>query len=147
MSNLKTLGFNGSQATSLLTSLSSSSSSNNAENKLINWGDSFDVRDENVVWWNNIEKDKRYKHFSPSLRELFRPTYPGSLHSIRRNIHHVLYVVDFSSTDQVKYMDHIFKLIQREVPFRFGLIPAYCSNDTADKGEIKSNAEKMMVYK
>jgi hypothetical protein len=53
---------------------------------------------------------------------------------VRRNLHHVLYVVDVSSTDQVKYVDHIFNLIQREVPFRFGLIPAYCSNDKTDQG-------------
>ena len=34
------------------------------------WGEAFDIRDEKVVWWNDLEKDKRYKNLPKSISEV-----------------------------------------------------------------------------
>jgi UDP-glucose:glycoprotein glucosyltransferase len=36
-------------------------------------GSLFDMRDDSVVWWNNIEKDRRYKNWPISMREVCLP--------------------------------------------------------------------------
>lgn len=33
-------------------------------------GPFFDMRGDTVLWWNNLEKDKRYVHWSSSLKEV-----------------------------------------------------------------------------
>jgi UDP-glucose:glycoprotein glucosyltransferase len=83
-------------------------------------GTLFDMRDPLVFWWNNLEKDRRYKGWPESLRELMRPVYPGQLHSIRKNVFSVIFLLDLTNTKHFQYLDSIFLFIERNVPLRFG---------------------------
>lgn len=64
----------------------------------------IDIRDTAVVWINDIEHDQQYRRWSDSLMELLRPTFPGMLRSVRRNLYHLVskcfylnfYVFDFN---------------------------------------------------
>lgn len=46
----------------------------------------MDVRDSAINWINDIENDSKYKRWSSSLMELLRPTFPGMLRHVRRNL-------------------------------------------------------------
>jgi Thioredoxin-like domain len=50
----------------------------------------LDIRDSAVQWVNDIENDKQYKRWSSSLMELLRPTFPGMLRSVRKNIYNLV---------------------------------------------------------
>lgn len=50
----------------------------------------MDIRDSAIIWVNDIENDSRYKRWSPSLTELLRPTFPGMLRNIRRNLYNLV---------------------------------------------------------
>jgi UDP-glucose:glycoprotein glucosyltransferase len=52
----------------------------------------IDIRDSAVMWVNDIENDKQYRRWSDSLLELLRPTFPGMLRSVRRNLYNLVSV-------------------------------------------------------
>jgi UDP-glucose:glycoprotein glucosyltransferase len=57
----------------------------------------LDIRDSAVLWANDIETDKQYRRWSESLMELLRPTFPGMLRSVRKNIYNLVSSADFST--------------------------------------------------
>lgn len=50
----------------------------------------MDIRDSAIIWVNDIEQDSAYSRWSPSLTELLRPTFPGMLRNIRRNLYNLV---------------------------------------------------------
>lgn len=50
----------------------------------------IDIRDSAVQWINDIENDSKYKRWSPTLMDLLKPTFPGMLRSIRRNLYNLV---------------------------------------------------------
>uniref|UniRef100_A0A1X7THM3 UGGT thioredoxin-like domain-containing protein n=1 Tax=Amphimedon queenslandica TaxID=400682 RepID=A0A1X7THM3_AMPQE len=44
-----------------------------------------DMRNESVLFINNIEEDKRYSRWPSSVTEFLRPAFPGTLRQIRKN--------------------------------------------------------------
>lgn len=53
----------------------------------------IDIRDSAIKWVNDIENDKQYKRWSTSLLELLRPTFPGLLRSIKRNLYNLVSLI------------------------------------------------------
>lgn len=41
-------------------------------------------------WVNNLEVDSRYNSWPSSLQELLRPTFPGVIRQIRKNLHNMV---------------------------------------------------------
>jgi UDP-glucose:glycoprotein glucosyltransferase len=59
-----------------------------------------------------------------------RPLYPGQLHQVRKNIHHVVFALDFSKKeDLTRLLEEIVMLIKRQVPIRFGIVGIAPEND------------------
>ena len=50
----------------------------------------MDIRDSAINWINDIEQDSAYARWSSSLTELLRPTFPGMLRNIRRNLYNLV---------------------------------------------------------
>ena len=50
----------------------------------------LDIRDTAVIWVNDIEIDKQYRRWSSSLLDLLRPTFPGMLRSVRKNLYNLV---------------------------------------------------------
>lgn len=50
----------------------------------------IDIRDSAIHWLNDIETDLKYKRWSSSLIELLRPTFPGMLRNIRKNLYNLV---------------------------------------------------------
>lgn len=96
------------------------------------WGEAFDIRDEKVVWWNDLEKDKRYKNLPKSISEILRPAYPGQLRYLRKNMFNVLFAIDMTNLNQLSVLTDSLGFIERDIPLRFGVIPVVDdSNDSA----------------
>lgn len=50
----------------------------------------MDIRDSGILWANDLENDIQYKKWSNNYMELLRPTYPGVLRNIRRNLYNLV---------------------------------------------------------
>ncbi|XP_063547254.1 UDP-glucose:glycoprotein glucosyltransferase [Cydia strobilella] len=84
----------------------------------------LDIRDTAVTWLNDLESDERYRRWPSSYMELLRPTYPGMLRNLRRNIYNYVIVVDptsLSSTPPLKLGE---TLLKHATPVRVGLVLA-----------------------
>lgn len=46
----------------------------------------IDIRDSAINWLNDIENDAKYSRWSGSLMDLLRPTFPGMMRQVRRNL-------------------------------------------------------------
>ncbi|GIX97388.1 UDP-glucose:glycoprotein glucosyltransferase 1 [Caerostris darwini] len=81
-----------------------------------------DIRDSSIQYINDIETDRPYRSWPSSVQDLLRPTYPGMLRSIRKNIYHLVIAADPSKGDA----RDIFKLAEsfyvHKAPVRIGLL-------------------------
>ena len=50
--------------------------------------------DEHILWANNIEADRMYWNWQRPLMAMLRPTYPGQLHQIQRNLQNLVAIID-----------------------------------------------------
>ncbi|XP_072350240.1 UDP-glucose:glycoprotein glucosyltransferase 2-like isoform X2 [Scyliorhinus torazame] len=46
----------------------------------------LDIRHSAIIWMNDLERDQKYRSWPSSYQELLRPTFPGVIRQIRRNI-------------------------------------------------------------
>ncbi|BGP32069.1 killer toxin resistant protein [Rhodotorula toruloides] len=77
-----------------------------------------------ILWWNDLEKDRRYKSWSKSVRELLRPVYPGSMNLVARNLNNVVFVLDLTQPEAISLVvEHIKQFVGRGIPVRFGVVP------------------------
>ncbi|KNC97316.1 uncharacterized protein SPPG_07245 [Spizellomyces punctatus DAOM BR117] len=118
VASLTALNLTSDQAVDLLTTPISEKSGSDLE-----WGETFDVRSDLVVWWNNLEKDSRYKYWPASVMEVVRPSYPGQLKYLRKNLMSTVLNLDLANPSHLQIMTQVFAFIEREVPLRFGILP------------------------
>lgn len=57
----------------------------------------IDIRDSSINWLNDIEQDSKFRYWSSSLMDLLRPTFPGMLRQIRKNLYNLVSDNDFVS--------------------------------------------------
>lgn len=50
----------------------------------------IDIRDSAIIWLNDIENDREYSRWSSSLMELLKPTFPGMIRHVRRNLYNLV---------------------------------------------------------
>ncbi|KAJ3344081.1 hypothetical protein HDU93_003244 [Gonapodya sp. JEL0774] len=107
------------------------------------WGDSFDTRADSLpLWWNDLEKDRRYAQWPKHIRELKRFSFPGQLRYIRKNVFSCIMVLDMTQGFSLDAMDQVFNFIRGEVPIRFGFVPAV---DVDLKGEASDMAKMIKL--
>ncbi|KAI0090064.1 glycosyltransferase family 24 protein [Irpex rosettiformis] len=77
-----------------------------------------------IVWWNDIETDKRYERWNPALKMLLAPMYPGQFPNVKLNLFNVVLAIDLSQMSSVNFIaGAVNMIIQRGFPFRFGVVP------------------------
>ncbi|BGP24642.1 killer toxin resistant protein [Rhodotorula toruloides] len=77
-----------------------------------------------ILWWNDLEKDRRYKSWSKSVRELLRPVYPGSMNTVARNLNNIVFVLDLTQPEALSLVvGQIRQFVGRGIPVRFGIVP------------------------
>ncbi|KAJ2984948.1 hypothetical protein NUW58_g5796 [Xylaria curta] len=105
-------------------------------------GPRFDWRDKLedgrvIIWLNNIEKDKRYASFSPSLSMLMQMSYMGQIPQVRRDIFNLVVPVDFDNADDINLVvERLQGLVKRALPLRFGLVPLTPTKKSEERAKI-----------
>ncbi|XP_068628440.1 UDP-glucose:glycoprotein glucosyltransferase [Battus philenor] len=84
----------------------------------------LDIRDTSITWLNDLETDDRYRRWPSSYMELLRPTYPGMLRNLKRNIYNYVIVIDPTSTASGSPLKLGETLLKHATPVRVGLVLA-----------------------
>ncbi|KAM3966578.1 UDP-glucose-glycoprotein glucosyltransferase [Aphomia sociella] len=84
----------------------------------------LDIRDTAITWLNDLETDERYRRWPSSYMELLRPTYPGMLRNLRRNIYNYVIIVDPTSMASGPPLKLGETLLRHATPVRVGLVLA-----------------------
>ncbi|KXS19757.1 glycosyltransferase family 24 protein [Gonapodya prolifera JEL478] len=109
----------------------------------IPWGDSFDTRPKTVaIWWNDLERDRRYMAWPKGINELRRFSFPGQLKYVRKNLFSCVMMLDVSKRTSLDLVEQVFNFVRGEVPIRFGLVPAV----DADLSGEASDMAKMIKF-
>jgi UDP-glucose:glycoprotein glucosyltransferase len=87
------------------------------------WEDCFDVRNEHVIWLNDIEKNDRYSKFPTKIAEAVGYLRPNSFLYLKKNVFHVVLFVDFTNKDVVNELIRMIKVSKQDVPITFGFVP------------------------
>ncbi|RUS34131.1 hypothetical protein BC938DRAFT_482327 [Jimgerdemannia flammicorona] len=110
----------------------------------------FDVRDTSpdgtvVLWWNDLEKDKRYARWPRNLFELLRPSYPGQMRQLGLNLYNVLFVRDMSHPAVINNLvEDVQAFVKNGYPIRFGLVPLV--DDKDDNADATIMAKLIHYY-
>ncbi|XP_062950873.1 UDP-glucose:glycoprotein glucosyltransferase 1 isoform X2 [Cynocephalus volans] len=89
-----------------------------------------DIRSPAVSWVNNLEVDSRYNSWPSSLQELLRPTFPGVIRQIRKNLHNMLFIVDPAHETTAELINTAEMFLSNHIPLRIGFI--FVVNDSED---------------
>ncbi|XP_066600905.1 UDP-glucose:glycoprotein glucosyltransferase 1-like [Prorops nasuta] len=82
----------------------------------------MDIRDSAIIWINDIENDSRYSRWPPSLTELLRPTFPGMLRNIRRNLYNLVLIIDPLKEESIPLINLAISLYAYNAPLRIGFV-------------------------
>ncbi|GAA5851766.1 hypothetical protein JCM9279_004400 [Rhodotorula babjevae] len=92
-------------------------------------GELYDATDRDegsqvILWWNDLEKDRRYQSWPTSVRDLLRPSYPGSMSQVAKNLNNVVFVLDLSQPVSLALItENVKQFVSRGIPIRFGVVP------------------------
>ncbi|OBZ72146.1 UDP-glucose:glycoprotein glucosyltransferase, partial [Grifola frondosa] len=151
---LTSLGLSPGQAMELLThpAISSTQSESGVLDGRFDASDRPEEGDV-IVWLNDFEKDERscdsfctnldllasYARWGGSIKLLLRPLYPGQFPSIKLNLFNVILAVDLSQSSSLNFIAvTVSNLIERNFPFRWGVVPLV----ETDEGAILINGCK-----
>ncbi|KAJ3728096.1 hypothetical protein DFJ43DRAFT_1085879 [Lentinula guzmanii] len=85
-----------------------------------------------IIWWNDLEKDRRYNQWGASITGLLRPLFPGQFHMIKLNLFNVVLALDLSRPANLVFVaGTMHGIIERGFPFRFGVVPIVETEDGA----------------
>lgn len=96
-----------------------------------------DIRDSAIVWINDIETDSKYRTWPSTVYDLLRPSFPGMLRSIRKNIFNLVIVIDPITPEGREITKLVESFVAHSAPLRVGIV-----FDTR-----KSNTETETVYR
>ncbi|XP_010185498.1 PREDICTED: UDP-glucose:glycoprotein glucosyltransferase 2-like, partial [Mesitornis unicolor] len=78
----------------------------------------LDVRHSSIIWINNIEQDHSYSTWPASYQELLKPTFPGVIQQIRRNLYNLVLFVDPVEEDTGDYLKLAELFYHHNLPLR-----------------------------
>lgn len=81
-----------------------------------------DIRDSAIQWVNDLENDAIYKRWPSSVDDLLRPTFPGMLRSIRRNLYNLVVVCDPASKTSWPLLKLTDSFLSHLSPLRVGIV-------------------------
>merc|ERR1712019_298811 len=74
------------------------------------------IANDEVIWLNDVEKDKRYSQFSRSLNDFLRPTFPGVLRRLRYNYLNLEIFIDQTLPDIDIINDLVETMFENNLP-------------------------------
>ncbi|GAB1602450.1 UDP-glucose:glycoprotein glucosyltransferase 1-like [Argonauta hians] len=108
-------------------------------NKLVkldlkNSGDDYvlDFRHASIVYVNDLEKDAKYRRWPSSVQEMLRPTFPGMLRHIAKNIFHMVFILDPSKSSSKDLLKTAEAFFVHGAPVRIGIVFAVNNSKEAN---------------
>ena len=80
----------------------------------------IDLRDSSIQWVNDLENDKKYRHWPKSMQEILRPTYAGMMRSISRNFFNLVIILDPSKDNSRTIIKTAESFYVNDLPLRIG---------------------------
>lgn len=93
----------------------------------------LDIRDSAIQWVNDIEQDAVYKRWPSSVFELLRPTFPGMLRSLRKNMFNLVVIVDPVQSSGRHLLKLADSFVQQSAPVRVGIVMDLRAQDADTK--------------
>ncbi|XP_043284000.1 UDP-glucose:glycoprotein glucosyltransferase isoform X2 [Venturia canescens] len=93
----------------------------------------IDITDSAITWVNDIERDPEYSKWSPALPGLLRPTFPGMLRNIRRNLYNLVIIIDptnESSKPCISFVETLFSIHLTSLRVGFVFVTNYDTSET-----------------
>ncbi|KAK3934380.1 UDP-glucose:glycoprotein glucosyltransferase [Diplogelasinospora grovesii] len=130
------LGLTGQEAISLLGhSEVAQAKSEGGEARRFDWRDQIE-EGRVIIWLNNLEKDKRYQSFSPSIWTLLQH-FGSGLPQIRKDVFNLVVPVDFSKPEDVMLVtEQLLGFMKRMIPIRFGLVPLTPTGEAIEQAKV-----------
>ncbi|XP_044750165.1 UDP-glucose:glycoprotein glucosyltransferase [Coccinella septempunctata] len=82
----------------------------------------IDIRDSAILWVNNIETDPKYNRWSSSLMDLLRPSFPGMMRQVKKNLFNLVLIIDPTDTKTRGVVKLIESFVVHTAPLRVGLV-------------------------
>ncbi|CAH0557003.1 unnamed protein product [Brassicogethes aeneus] len=92
----------------------------------------IDIRDSAINWINDIEKDSRYNRWSTSVMELLRPTFPGMIRQVRRNLFNLVLIIDPTDSESRGILKLVESFVIHTAPIRVGMVLTVNSSASLD---------------
>eukprot|EP01114_Cavostelium_apophysatum_P013828 TRINITY_DN3442_c0_g1_i2.p1 TRINITY_DN3442_c0_g1~~TRINITY_DN3442_c0_g1_i2.p1 ORF type:complete len:866 (+),score=183.48 TRINITY_DN3442_c0_g1_i2:101-2698(+) len=98
-------------------------------------GYTFEVATDEVIFFNDLEKDAMYSQWRDSVNDIFQRVWPGSFRFIAKNFYTVVVVLNPAEPG---HMIHLLQnMINQNFPIRFGILLA-----TTSPAEYKDSVAK-----
>ncbi|KAJ1743857.1 killer toxin resistant protein [Coemansia sp. RSA 1086] len=141
---LQTAGLSQSQALNLLLHLDKSDDSQDMSL-------SFDMREhqaeqKSVLWFNDLEKDRRYAGYAEDINILKWMKGPGMLQPVRKNIVQAIFALDLSATESwITVFEDVVGVVEHGMPMQMGLVPLidFSATDSASDANLMA---KFVLY-
>lgn len=86
------------------------------------------IDDRAISWINNIEEDEAYAYLGVSVKELTKVTYYGQPRIPRRNLLHLVYVIDPTKRADLAHLASVQRMLEQGVAVRIGVVLT-CPNE------------------
>ncbi|XP_005100215.1 UDP-glucose:glycoprotein glucosyltransferase 1 [Aplysia californica] len=91
-----------------------------------------DIRHSAIQYLNDLGQDKKYRTWPNSIQDLLRPTFPGMLRHIAKNIFHLVFVVDPLDSTSKSLLKMAEAFYVHKAPLRLGIAFVVNSDPKAD---------------
>ncbi|XP_015482881.1 UDP-glucose:glycoprotein glucosyltransferase 2 isoform X1 [Parus major] len=95
----------------------------------------LDIRHSSIIWINNIEQDHSYSTWPESYQALLKPTFPGFLPEIKRNLYNLVLFIDPVQEDTGDYIKLAELFHHHYVPLRIGIVFILSTKEEIDGNE------------
>ncbi|KAL2115102.1 hypothetical protein VTJ04DRAFT_10765 [Mycothermus thermophilus] len=134
MKGASDLGLTGKQAVDLMGHREvARGRSGNDEDRRFDWRDEIE-QGRVIIWLNNLEKDKRYEDFAPSIFAVIEQF--ESFPRIKKDIFNLVVPVDFTKQEDLQLVSQLLAFIKRLIPVRMGLVPLTPTGEAIEQAKL-----------
>ncbi|BFZ00634.1 hypothetical protein BsWGS_03673 [Bradybaena similaris] len=87
-----------------------------------------DIRHSAVKYFNDLSTEKKYSAWPNSVQDLLRPTFPGMLRHIAKNLFNLVFIVDPVTSASKGLLKMAEAFLVHKAPLRLGIVFAVNSN-------------------
>ncbi|XP_071839309.1 UDP-glucose:glycoprotein glucosyltransferase 1-like isoform X2 [Apostichopus japonicus] len=102
----------------------------------------LDIRDNAVLYVNDLETDPQYRGWQSHVQELLRPVFPGMMRQVRKNFFHLVHILDPTDPASLLFFEQAESFLDADFPVRLGFV--FVVDDTDEIDGTKDAGVAMM---